>query len=129
MKKFLFLLMAGTMLCGVASADCNCDYKDCRAKMESMGGFVDATAKPVSLAEAQKLPDDSYVTIAGYITKQIKDDEYTFSDGTNSITVEIGRKDWRGLRVTPKDKIIIKGKVDKDFTSFKVDAKSISLAD
>ena len=34
MKKFLFLLMAGTMLCGGAYAKHDCDCSDCRAKME-----------------------------------------------------------------------------------------------
>lgn len=32
MKKFLFLLMAGTMLCGGAYAKHDCDCSDCRAK-------------------------------------------------------------------------------------------------
>ena len=73
MKKFLFLLMAGTMLCGGAYAKHDCDCSDCRAKMErkmmtgGRGGFVDAAAKPLSVAEVQKLSDDAYVTMAKLI--------------------------------------------------------------
>ena len=113
--------MAGTMLCGGAYAKHDCDCSDCRAKMErkmmtgGQGGFVDAAAKPLSVAEVQKLSDDA-------------DDEYNFTDGTNNVTVEIDDKDWRGLKVTPKDKIIVNGKVDKDLTSFKVEVKSLTLA-
>ena len=127
MKKFLFLLMAGTMLCGGAYAKHDCDCSDCRAKMErkmmtgGRGGFVDAAAKPLSVAEVQKLSDDAYVTMEGYITKRLSDDEY-------NVTVEIDDKDWRGLKVNPKDKIIVNGKVDKDLTSFKVEVKSLTLA-
>ena len=134
MKKFLFLLIAGTMVCGGAYAKHDCDCSDCRAKMErkmmtgGRGGFVDAAAKPLSVAEVQKLSDDAYVTMEGYITKRLSDDEYNFTDGTNNVTVEIDDKDWRGLKVTPKDKIIVNGKVDKDLTSFKVEVKSLTLA-
>lgn len=75
MKKFLFLLMAGTMLCGGAYAKHDCDCSDCRAKMErkmmtgGQGGFVDAAAKPLSVAEVQKLSDDAYVTMEGILPK------------------------------------------------------------
>ena len=119
MKKFLFLLMAGTMLCGGAYAKHDCDCSDCRAKMER---------KMMTGGQVQKLSDDAYVTMEGYITKRLSDDEYNFTDGTNNVTVEIDDKDWRGLKVTPKDKIIVNGKVDKDLTSFKVEVKSLTLA-
>lgn len=117
------------MLCSGAYAKHRCDCQECNVKAERKGGgFVDAAARPLSVAEVQKLSDDTYVTMTGYLTKQLGDDEYLFSDGTDTITVEIDDKDWRGLRVTPKDKIIINGKVDKDFTSLKVDVKSLSMA-
>ena len=134
MKKFLFLLMTSTILCSGAYAKHDCDCSECRTKMErkmnvgGQGGFVDTAAKPMSVAEVQKLSDDAYVTMEGYITKRLSDDEYNFTDGINDVTIEIDDKDWRGLKVTPKDKTIVNGKVDKDLTSFKVEVKSITLA-
>ena len=92
------------------------------------GGFVDADAKPMSIAEVMKLSDDAYVTMSGYITKRLSDDEYNFTDGNNNVTLEIKGKVWRGLTVTPKDKIIVVGEVDKDLTSFKIEVKSVSMA-
>ena len=83
--------------------------------------------KPMTVAEVQKLPDDAYVTLSGYITKRLSDDEYNFTDGVNNMTVEIDAKRWMGQTVTPKDKILITGKVDKDLTSQKVEVKSLTL--
>lgn len=134
MKKFLFLFMAGTFLCGSAEAKHWCQCDECKPVAEykmfqaRSGGFVDADAKPMSIAEVMKLSDDAYVTMSGYITKRLSDDEYNFTDGNNNVTLEIKGKVWRGLTVTPKDKIIIVGEVDKDLTSFKIEVKSVSMA-
>ena len=132
MKKILFLLALTTFLSGNAYAkhDCNCE-KYC-AKMEhkmmkNYGGFVDASIKPMSVAEVKKLSDDAYVTLSGYLTKRLSDDEYDFTDGTNNLIVEIDDKVWMGQTVSPKDKILITGKVDKEFTHLKLDVKSLQL--
>jgi uncharacterized protein (TIGR00156 family) len=126
MKKILFLMMLGTMLSApvyvYAKGDC-----PCAKNMMQSGGFVDeASATPISIAEVKKMSDDAYVTMSGYITKRLSDDTYNFTDGKDNLTVEIGKKAWRGQTITPKDKILLQGEVDKDFTSFEVKAKSIS---
>ena len=133
MKKFLFLLMAGTFLCNPAVAKHCCSCDECSSAPEYQmakpaGGFVDTEMKPMSVAEVRKLSDDAYVTMAGHIVKRLSSDEYDFTDGTGNVVVKIKGKVWKGLTVTPKDEIIIVGEADKDLTSFKVDAKSISLA-
>lgn len=132
MKKLLFLLAVTTCLAGNVYAKHDCDCRECCSQMEhkmmkNKGGFVDASVKPMTVAEVQKLPDDAYVTLSGYITKRLSDDEYNFTDGVNNITVEIGAKRWMGQTVTPKDKILITGKVDKDLTSQKIEVKSLTL--
>lgn len=132
MKKILLLLVATTFLCNNVYAKHDCDCHEYCAKMEhkmmkKQGGFIDSTAKPMSIAEIQKLSDDSYVTMSGYITKRLSDDKYNFSDGKNNITVEIDNKIWQGQTVTPKDKVLLTGKIDKDLTSLKVDIKSLAI--
>ncbi len=132
MKKILFLLALTTFLSTNAYAkhDCNCD-KYC-AKLEhkmmnNQGGFVDEDMKPMSVAEALKLPDDAYVTLSGYITKRLGDDEYSFTDGTNNIIVKIDDDVWKGQTITPKDKVLITGEVDKELIKSKLEVKSLIL--
>ena len=131
MKKFLVLLTLGLVLSTGAYAKhkCSCDGCDGKPgyKMQQKGGFVDVAARRFSVAEIAKLPDDTYVTVVGYLTARVGDDEYNFTDGKDNITVEIDDKYWRGQQVTPKDKIIINGRVDKGFTGVSIDAKSVTL--
>lgn len=132
MKKFLYFLAVGLIFSGGAYAKhkCGCDACDYKVshKMSQKGGFSDASAKIMTVAEVKKLPDDTYVTVTGYLTERIGDDEYNFTDGKNDITVEIDDKYWQGQHVTPKDKIIINGRIDKGFTGISIDAKSVRLA-
>lgn len=132
MKKILFLLALMTFFSGSALAKHDCDCEKYCSKLEhkmmkKQGGFVDTSIKPMSVAEVKKLSDDAYVTLSGYITKRLSDDEYDFTDGTNNLIVEIDDKVWMGQTITPKDKILITGKVDKEFTHLKLDVKSLQM--
>lgn len=132
MKKFLFLLMAGTMLCTGAYAKHNCGCEDCHCKVENKmkrkGGFVAQAAEPMSIDEVRKLESGSYVTLKGRIESQTGDEEYTFSDGANYIPVEIKDKVWQGEKITPKDEIIIYGKTDDGANGVVIDVKSLKRA-
>lgn len=133
MKKILFTIMAGMMFAGGAYAmhDCSHHGHDCMVehnlKKQNKGGFVDPTTTPLSVSQLQKLPDGAFVVLAGYITENLGDNMYHFTDGTGSVNVEIGRKDWRGLYVSPKDKVMLKGRVDKTSTDLYVDVKSVKI--
>lgn len=130
MKKFLFLLMAGTLFNSVAYAkhDCNCSHcMESYGKAVSNGGFNDVATQPMSVADVLKQADDSYVTMQGFITKRLNDATYSFSDGTGNIILEIKDKIWRGQVVSPKDKIAVFGVVEESDRQMMVDVKSLKL--
>lgn len=128
MKKILFLMAFSMLFCinavakhHACSVGINDEYKG--------GGFIDTAIKPMSVAEVNKLSDDDYVVMTGYITKKLSSKKYNFTDGKDNITVKIREKVWNGQKVTPKDKIIVYGDLDKDFTSREVDVKSLKIVD
>ncbi len=115
MKKIqlLSLLAAGTFL--VSSA--------------AFAGFTGpSNAKKASVAEAKDLADDTIVVIQGNITQSLGNEKYIFTDGNDTITVEIDNEDWNGLEVGPQDVVIITGEVDKDWNSVEIDVDEIVLA-
>lgn len=124
MKKICFLLVASLMLCHGAYAkhECNCEH----GHMNS-GGFVDANVAPVSIAEARKLSEDAVVSLQGHLTKRLTKDTYNFTDGTDDIVVEIDKKVWRGQMISPKEKVLIYGEIDKEDMTTEIDVKSIKI--
>lgn len=134
MKKFLFFLMATVTLATGAVAKHNCGCEGCeickvedklRHKQMHKGGFTDEAVAPVSVARAATLPDESHVTVIGRITNQMGKNTYNFTDGSDSMIAHIGKKDWHGQIVSPKDKVILKGKVVKDDGITYFDVKSV----
>jgi uncharacterized protein (TIGR00156 family) len=95
----------------------------------SLAGFKGPAdnKKLYSVSSVKQLSDDTDVSLEGYITKRLSNDEYLFKDHTGEIQIEIDEKDFRGINVTPKDKIIINGEVDKEFNSIKIDVEHIDL--
>lgn len=71
------------------------------------------------------MSDDTWVMLQGNIEQRIGDETYTFRDATGTLTVDIDRKRWNGQTVTPKDKVQLEGKVDKDWNSVEVDVKTV----
>ncbi|WP_299141107.1 YgiW/YdeI family stress tolerance OB fold protein [uncultured Vibrio sp.] len=93
------------------------------------GGFNGPTAQMKStVAQALEASDESMVQIKGYITQFLGDDKYTFTDGTHNIVIDIDSDKWMGVTVTPKDKVIIVGEVDKDWSEVTIDVDRIQLA-
>ncbi len=133
MKKFLFLLMAGVVLSGGVYAKHNCGHEgyDCKIehklRKKNTGGFMDASTMPVSVAQIMDMPDEAFVVVTGYITESLGGDEYDFTDGTDNITVEIGKKDWKGQWVSAKDRVMLKGRVDKNASGTSIDVKSVKI--
>lgn len=71
------------------------------------------------------LPDDTYVTLEGYIEKQVRREHYIFRDASGKIEVEIDDDVWRGVDVTPSDKVRLTAEIDKDWGSTEVDVKNV----
>ena len=67
--------------------------------------------QPVTINEARNLPHDSWIVLSGNIVSSLSDKNYLFRDATGDITVDIGRKEWRGLSVSVSNKVDIYGEV------------------
>lgn len=91
------------------------------------GGFNGPNSGETTVAKALELSDDSWVILRGNIVKQLDQKHYEFTDGTGTINLEISPKRWNGLNVTPKDKVEIRGKIDKDWNSREVEVKQIQI--
>lgn len=94
---------------------------------QSKGGFSGDTAALIHVKDVKTLKDDQWVMLEGHIDKRTGDDKYIFTDATGSLTADISDKRWQGQNVTPKDKVRLEGKVDKDWNSEKVDVKKINI--
>ena len=74
----------------------------------------------------RSVPDDSYVTLEGYIERQVHHEHYIFRDASGRIEVEIDNDVWRGLNVTPRDKVRLEAEIDQDWHGTEVDVKAVT---
>uniref|UniRef100_UPI00262E20EE YgiW/YdeI family stress tolerance OB fold protein n=1 Tax=uncultured Aggregatibacter sp. TaxID=470564 RepID=UPI00262E20EE len=56
------------------------------------------------------------VTLEGNFVRRIDNDEFIFRDSTGEIKVDVDDHAWKGVNVTPNDRVRIQGSVDKDFS-------------
>ena len=90
-------------------------------------GFQDGGASKVTITEALKMNDDSYVTVQGNIVKRISSDKYTFKDSTGTMTVEIDDDKWAGQSVNMTDKLELAGEIEKKFNSTILDVDTVKI--
>lgn len=93
---------------------------------QQQGGFNGPNVANSTVAQSKTLRDDSWVILEGNIVRKVGDELYEFRDSTGTINVDIDDKEWRGLTVTPQDKVRIEGEVDKDWNSVEIDVKRIT---
>ena len=130
MKKTFLLIIALTLLISPAEAKHHCDHQECSNHIkhyQKVGGFKDMDTQPISVVNVLKQSDGTYITMQGNLTKRLTDDTYNFSDGTDNISVEIDDEVWKGQTISPKDKVVIFGKIDEEDGQKTVDAKSINI--
>ena len=89
------------------------------------GGFSGPSAALTTVDKVKSMSDDTWVMLQGNIEQRVGDDTYTFRDASGTLTVEIDKKRWNGQTITPKDKVQLEGKVDKDWSNVEVDVKTI----
>ena len=93
-------------------------FRGSHADGQKNGGFSGPVsgAMAETVKDAKALPDDARVVLTGNIISQLagSKDEYIFKDATGEIQVEISPKIFRGLDITPDDRVRISGKIDKD---------------
>lgn len=89
------------------------------------GGFSGPSAALTTVDKVKSMSDDTWIMLQGNIEQRVGDDTYTFRDASGTLTVEIDKKRWNGQTITPKDKVQLEGKVDKDWSSVEVDVKNI----
>ncbi|NDL65428.1 YgiW/YdeI family stress tolerance OB fold protein [Acerihabitans arboris] len=93
---------------------------------KQQSGFKGSSdAKQVTVEQAKGMKDHAWVTLQGNIEKKIGGDKYMFRDHTGNIEVEIGHDKWNGQDVSPKDLVVISGKLDKDRHDINVDVEHL----
>ncbi|WP_373777234.1 YgiW/YdeI family stress tolerance OB fold protein [Glaesserella sp.] len=100
-------------------------YHDGKAQAQQ-GFFFDESLAVKSVADALKAADDTPALLEGQIVKQIDKDEFIFKDASGEIQIDVSKRAWNGLNITPQDTIQIRGKVDKEWNTVEVDVKQIT---
>ena len=124
-KRLIAILIAGCSSLAFAAESGFVGPSDAPTKVEQ-GGFIGpSSVNVVSVEEAKNMKDDQHVILRGYIEKHLGGEHNLFKDDSGSIKVDIDKKRWQGLTVTPQDYIEIKGEVDKHLNSVEIDVDSL----
>lgn len=97
--------------------------------LAAQGGFngPGAYAQLVSVAQVEHLHDDAGVVLRGHILQRMNGDEYLFADASGRITVDIDKKVWNGMQISPESLVELHGETDRDWNSLEVEVKFIRL--
>lgn len=104
------------------------------------GGFTDPTVSDsnqtvavtdaneilTSVGMVEDLDNDSKVIIRGYILQYLGKDKYLFREpaGIRTVIIKIADNNWHGI-IGVNDLVDIKGKINKNKNSFKIDVYSV----
>ncbi|HBB8469725.1 TPA: YgiW/YdeI family stress tolerance OB fold protein [Escherichia coli] len=92
------------------------------------GGFLGSEAeRSTTVVQAKEQKDEAWVILKGHIVKKLGDDRYEFRDSSGTIVTDIDESVWAGQNVSPEDKVIIEGELDKDLNSVELDVKTLKL--
>ena len=93
----------------------------------AQAAFIDKSSTEVSVAHAKEMKDNTPVRLKGNIIQNLGDEKYLFTDGNQTIIVEIDTEDWGGQDVSAKDTVIITGEIDKDLFGTEIDVETVQL--
>ena len=86
------------------------------------------TSQPITIMEARNLPQHSFVILNGNIVNALPGGKnYTFSDPTGEIIIDIGSKHWRGLGIGVSDNVEIYSEVKVSKGQVTLNVQAISL--
>ncbi|KLV04023.1 protein YgiW precursor [Photobacterium aquae] len=92
-----------------------------------LAAFNGSQIQPIinTISEIKNAPDDTHVVLTGHIVQSLGNEIYLFKDNTGEIKVDIDFEDWMGQDVTPKDKVTIRGEIDSEWSSSKIEVDSV----
>ena len=104
MKKTMMALFAAVAVVATAQAQTGGGFAN-----PNPGGFAGPGPgnSALTVRDALKQRDDSWVVLQGRIVASLGDEKYTFQDATGSVMVEIDDDEWRGITVTPETNLEI----------------------
>ncbi|MFM2587646.1 NirD/YgiW/YdeI family stress tolerance protein [Vibrio sp. TBV020] len=77
------------------------------------------------VSTALEAREESYAELTGNIVKSLGNETYLFKDQTDEIQIEIDREGWMGQDITRKDKDVIRGEIDPEWTTNQIDVDII----
>jgi uncharacterized protein (TIGR00156 family) len=92
------------------------------------GGFSGPDGRQiVTVAEVDGLADETEIRLVGFIVRKTGDEKYEFKDDSGALIVEIDDDEWRGIEVSPSNKVELTGEVDRERTRTEVEVDSVKL--
>ena len=85
--------------------------------------------RPITVAEAAGLADDTPVRLEGFIVHALGDEKYEFRDDTGTLIAEIDDDDWRGVDVTPELRVQLRGEVELERQGVELDVDGVRAVD
>lgn len=93
---------------------------------KTSGGFTGPDSrKLVTTLEVDALPDDAEIKLVGYIVRKTGDEKYEFKDEAGVLIVEIDDDVWRGLEISPEDKVELIAEVDRERAKVEIEVDSL----
>ncbi|MEM9392590.1 MAG: NirD/YgiW/YdeI family stress tolerance protein [Pseudomonadota bacterium] len=89
------------------------------------GPSVQGAQSTVSAAQSARV--GSYITLEGSIVSHLREDYYTFRDGTGEMRVEISQGRFGGRAVGPSDRVRIMGEIDNGRAGRYIWVKSLQV--
>ncbi|MDR1399567.1 MAG: NirD/YgiW/YdeI family stress tolerance protein [Treponema sp.] len=83
------------------------------AAYAQQGGYKGPGTTPVTVEEAQTLPNPAFVILQGKIERRMLPTQYIFSDDTGKISLNIPDRIWGDISVDENDTVEIRGIINK----------------
>ncbi|PSU57260.1 YgiW/YdeI family stress tolerance OB fold protein [Photobacterium phosphoreum] len=127
-KSILLVTLLAAMTSTAAFANNQVVNQGAQPQQQGFSGPTHGINTVKGVVDAGVFSDEKPVILTGYITSSLGGEQYTFTDGSGTITVEIDHDKWFGLQATPNTKITIQGEIDKELNHTQIDVDHVRLA-